>query len=84
MLPSGASTGGPSSSAGVTGGGDPKAFARYIARGYWSMIALNFADTAGLDHAIAADIKANRHYHIAQVIPYGTGTYVIYRYEPGS
>jgi Dolichyl-phosphate-mannose-protein mannosyltransferase len=84
VLPSGASTGGPTSSAGVTGGGDPKAFATYIARGYWSMIALNFADTTGLDHAIAADIKANKHYRIAQVIPYGSGTYVIYRYEPGS
>ncbi|HEY1641284.1 MAG TPA: glycosyltransferase family 39 protein [Streptosporangiaceae bacterium] len=83
VLPSGASTGGPTSSAGVTGGGDPHAFAKYIARGYWSLIALNYADTTALDHAIRADIKANPHYRTAQVIPYGTGTYVVFRYEPG-
>ena len=83
VLPSGASIGGPTAAAGVTGGGDPHAFAKYIARGYWSLIALNYADTTALDLAIHADIKANPHYRIAQVIPYGTGTYVVYRYEPG-
>ena len=82
VLPGGSSTGHPTKTAGVTGAGDPAAFARYIGEGYFSLIALNYADTTTLDHAIRADL-ARSHYHIAQVIPYGThGTYVIYRYEP--
>jgi hypothetical protein len=78
VLPSGASTGGPTGD--VTGDGNPAAFARYIARGYFSLIALNFADTTALDHAIRADLHRNPRYHITQVVPYGTGTYVIFRY----
>jgi 4-amino-4-deoxy-L-arabinose transferase-like glycosyltransferase len=82
ILPSGASTGHPAKSSGVTGAGDPAAFARYIAEGYFSLVALNFADTTALDHAIRADL-ARSHYHILQVIPYGPhGTYVIFRYTP--
>jgi hypothetical protein len=81
VLPSGASTGHPSSTAGIVGAGNPAVFARYIARGYFSLIALNFADTMSLDHAIAADIRANPRYRIVQVIPYGDGTYVIYKYK---
>ena len=41
-------------------------------RGYFSFVALNFADTTALDHAIATDLRHNPHYHIIQVIPYGT------------
>ncbi len=89
VLPSGASTGGPHESAGVTGAGDPAAYDRYIAQGYFSFVALNFADTTALDHRIAADLRRNHHYHIIQVIPYGIevapigfGTYVIWQYEP--
>jgi hypothetical protein len=78
VLPSGASTGGPASD--VTGDGNTAAFARYIARGYFSLIALNFADTTTLDHHIRHDIAANPRYHLTQVIPYGTGTYIIFRY----
>ena len=82
VLPTGASTGHPAKAAGVTGPGDPATFARYIAEGYFSLVALNYADTTTLDHTIRADLARNHHYRIAQVIPYGThGTYIIYRYQ---
>jgi Dolichyl-phosphate-mannose-protein mannosyltransferase len=87
VLPSGASTGHPTSQ-GIVGAGNPASFARYIAEGYFSLVALNFADTTPLDHAIAADLRRH-HYKPVQVVPYGIevppigqGTYVIYRYEP--
>ena len=61
----------------------------YIQEGYFSFIALNFADTTSLDKSIAADIHRNRHYHAVQVVPYGLarlapapGKYVIWQYEP--
>jgi len=63
---------------------------RYIARGYFSVIALNFTDTPALDHRIAAQLHHDLHYRIAQVVPYGTevkpyglGTYIIWRYQRG-
>jgi hypothetical protein len=82
-LPGGASTGGPTSTAGVTGEGNAGVFAEFITEGYFSVIALNFADTTALDHRIRTDIKHNHHYHLAQVIPYGPahGTYIVWRYE---
>jgi hypothetical protein len=89
VLPSGASTGGPASSAGVTGDGNPRVFATYIAKGYFSFVALNFADTTALDHRLADQLHRDSHYRTIAVIPYGTevapfgrGTYVIWRYEP--
>ena len=68
MLPGGASTGGPTG--GVVAAGNPAAFARYISQGYFSYVALNFADTTTLDHQIRADLVHSPHYHIVQVIPY--------------
>jgi Dolichyl-phosphate-mannose-protein mannosyltransferase len=89
VLASGASTGGPSSTAGVTGAGNAGVFAEFITRGYFSLLALNFADTTTLDRQIAAELRRSHHYHIIDVIPYGIevppigqGTYVIWRYEP--
>ncbi len=89
ILPSGASTGGPSSTAGVTGAGNAGVFAEFITHGYFTYIALNYADTTALDRQITADLHHNRHYHIIDVVPYGTespaagqGTYVIWRYTP--
>jgi Dolichyl-phosphate-mannose-protein mannosyltransferase len=89
VLPSGASTGGPSSQAGVVGGGNPGVFAEFIERGYFSYVALNYADTTTLDLQITKDLKDNPHYRHIAVVPYGTevppigqGTYVIWRYEP--
>jgi hypothetical protein len=61
----------------------------YIQEGYFSLIALNFADTTSLDESIVADIRRNRHYHAIEVVPYGVGPvgpapgkYVIWQYEP--
>jgi Dolichyl-phosphate-mannose-protein mannosyltransferase len=88
ILPSGGSTGHPGRAAGVVGAGNPAVFARYIQAGYFSLVALNYADTTALDHAITADLRSNPHYHIVQVVPYGIevppigqGTYVIWRYK---
>jgi hypothetical protein len=89
ILPSGASTGGPSRAAGVTGPGNAGVFAEFITRGYFSYIALNYADTTALDRQITANLRHNPHYHIIDIVPYGTeipavgqGTYVIWRYTP--
>jgi hypothetical protein len=82
VLPSGASTGGPSSTAGVTGPGNTGVFSEFITAGYFSIIALNFADTTPLDHRIANQLHQDPHYHTIAVIPYGPhGTYIIWRYE---
>ena len=80
-LPNGASKGGPSVRRGDRPG-QRGTFAEYITEGYFSLVALNFADTTGLDHQIATDLKHNHRYHLIEVIPYGTGTYVLWRYEP--
>jgi hypothetical protein len=89
VLRSGAPTGGPSTKAGVVGAGNAGTFAMYIQLGYFSIIALNFADTTSLDESIVADIRRNHHYHAIQVVPYGAGPigpqpgkYVIWQYEP--
>jgi 4-amino-4-deoxy-L-arabinose transferase-like glycosyltransferase len=89
VLPSGASTGGPSSAAGVVGGGNAGVFAVFIEEGYFSFVALNYTDTTSLDRSITTDLRHNPHYHQVDVVPYGTevppiglGTYVIWRYEP--
>ena len=75
-------------SAGLTGAGDPGVYARYIKEGYFSLVALNFTDTSGLDQQIVADLHRNRHYHLIEVVPHGIeippigkGTYNIWRYE---
>jgi Dolichyl-phosphate-mannose-protein mannosyltransferase len=82
VLPSGASTGGPAATAGVTGPGNAGVFAEFITNSYFSLVALNFADTTTLDRAIAADLRANPRYHIIDVVPYGPhGTYVIWQRE---
>jgi 4-amino-4-deoxy-L-arabinose transferase-like glycosyltransferase len=89
VLPSGADTGGPSTSAGVVGGGNAGVFAVFIEEGYFSLVALNYADTTALDYQIRTDLRRNPHYHKIEVVPYGTevppigqGTYVIWRYVP--
>jgi Na+-transporting NADH:ubiquinone oxidoreductase subunit NqrD len=87
VLPSGADTGGPSASAGVVGSGNAGVFAVFIEEGYFSIVALNYADTTALDYQITADLNHNPHYQKIDVVPYGTevppiglGTYVIWRY----
>ena len=91
MLPNGSPTGGPSDKAGVVGPGNAGTFGTKIENNYFALIALNFADTTGLDKMIAADVKKNKHYKVIEVVPYGVsmdgstpGTYIIWRYEPKS
>jgi hypothetical protein len=64
-----------------------RTFALYIDGGYFSIIALNFADTTSLDHSLATDIRQNPRYRKIQVAPYGIeipligqGTYVTREY----
>jgi 4-amino-4-deoxy-L-arabinose transferase-like glycosyltransferase len=87
----GSPTGGPSAKAGIVGAGNAGTYASYIKNGYFSLIALNFADTTGLDKVIAADVKKNKHYKVIDVVPYGIGaagstpgTYIVWRYEQAS
>jgi len=91
ILPGGTATGGPSAKAGVVGDGNAGTFAVWIARGYFSLVALNYSDTSTLDKSIAADLRRNHHYQSVQIVPYGPGpagpalgTYVIYQYERAS
>lgn len=86
MLASGASTGG---TPGILTAGNPRTFATYIASGYFSYVALNFTDTAAMDHGLATLLHRNPNYHEIDVVPYGIevkpiglGTYVIWKYEP--
>jgi 4-amino-4-deoxy-L-arabinose transferase-like glycosyltransferase len=86
VMPSGANTGGPATSAGVTGPGNRGVFAAFITHGYFSYVALNFTDTTALDHQITNDLRSSGHYRIVAVIPYGTessprGTFVVWRRE---
>jgi hypothetical protein len=87
-LPAGTYTGGPAAAASVTSAGNAPVYANYIAQGYFSLVALNFTDTTGLDRQIAADLRRNHHYHVIQVVPYGMeippigiGEYVIWQYQ---
>ena len=89
ILPSGAITGNPAAAAGAAAPGNASIFAKYIARGYFSYVALNFTDTTALDHGLATELHHNPDYHTIAVVPYGTevkpvglGTYVIWKHEP--
>ncbi|MGO9161712.1 MAG: glycosyltransferase family 39 protein [Streptosporangiaceae bacterium] len=84
ILPSGASTGGPSSQAGVTGAGNIGVYAEYVTSGYFSYVALNYADTTTFDLELTHDLRRSHRYRVAQVIPYGPGrgTYVVYQLKP--
>ncbi|HEX9065350.1 MAG TPA: glycosyltransferase family 39 protein [Streptosporangiaceae bacterium] len=87
VLPSGKNTGGPSTSAGVTGPGNKGVFEEFILQRYFSVIALNFQDTSTLDKQLNRELKHDKkHYRIVQVVPYGPwpGTYIIFqRRRPG-
>jgi hypothetical protein len=85
----GSPTGGPSQKAGVVGAGNAGTYTTYVQNGYFSLVALNFTDTSGLDKVIAAEVRANKHYKVIDVVPYGVGpdgttpgTYIIWRLEP--
>ena len=76
QLPSGHNSGVP-----VGGSGGPALYARLIRRGYFSVVALNFMATPGLDRQIAADLRRNPSYRVIAVIGYGTGAYTIWRHN---
>ena len=82
FLAAGVPTGGPSDAAGVVGAGNASIYATHIEADYFTVVALNFADTTSLDKSINADLKRNPDYHVVQIVPYGAGTYKIWRYEP--
>lgn len=73
MLPTGHSI-----SAQVGGEGDPRVYARFIRRDYFSLVALNFLSTQSLDHYIAADLDANPSYRVVAHVPYGATYYTIW------
>lgn len=81
VLPSGQSIDIPNGGQRAAGPQRAGEFARYIASGYFSFVALNFADTTALDHGIEAALHANHHYHVIDVVPYGQGPYVIWQYQ---
>ena len=79
----------PAAAAGAAAPRNASTFARYIARRYFSYVALNFTDTTALDPSLATLLHRNPPYHTIEAIPYGTevkpvglGTYVIWKYEP--
>jgi Dolichyl-phosphate-mannose-protein mannosyltransferase len=88
VLQSGASSGGPSSAAGVVGPGNAGTYQLKIEHSYFELVALNYIDTTALDLKITADLKQSHHYCVIQVVPYGdnvppigVGDYVIWQYQ---
>jgi 4-amino-4-deoxy-L-arabinose transferase-like glycosyltransferase len=59
-----------------------------IRRRYFSLIALNFGDTAAIDDRITADIRRYGGYHIVAEMPYadkfGKGQYTVWARLPGA
>jgi hypothetical protein len=63
--------------------GNPAVYRRYLARGYFSIVALNFLSTTTLDLAIADYLNNHRrHYQVIDQVRYGMSRYVIWRHEP--
>jgi hypothetical protein len=69
ILPSGAITRNPAAAGGAAAPGNASIFARYIARGYFSHVALNFTDTTALDPSLATLLHRNPRYHTIEVVP---------------
>jgi hypothetical protein len=67
----------------VTG---PAAYRAAINNHYFSLIILDFGDTAGIDHVITSDIRGAGDYHVIAEAPYwdkfGTGQFTIWAYQP--
>jgi len=58
--------------------GSPAAYAQFVARGYFCLVALNFTATPGLDRLISADLARDPRYRVVATIPYGRSNYVIW------
>jgi MFS family permease len=78
VLPSGRTIG---HVGGITDSGAPSVYARYIARGYFSLVALNFQETPQLDTRLAYDLSHNPAYKVISTVPYGQGRYIIWAYR---
>ena len=67
----------------VTG---PAAYRAAIDNHYFSLIILDFGDTASMDHSITQDIRSAGDYHVIAEAPYwdkfGTGRFTIWAYQP--
>lgn len=64
----------------------PTAYAAAIAHHYFSLIILDFGDTAPMDKLITRYIRQSGRYHVIAEAPYwdkfGTGRFTIWAYEP--
>ena len=65
----------------VNTAGDPAVYARFISRGYFSIIGLNFSATPSLDHDIEMDIIRTPGYHIIGWFSYGGTLYPVWAYK---
>lgn len=80
VLPTGRSI-----SARVGFAGNPLAYAWFISRDYFSLIALNFLATPALDSQIVTDLNRNNAYRVVARVPYGPTFYTIWeRIAPGA
>jgi hypothetical protein len=63
--------------------GNPDVYAHFIKADYFSVIALDFQATPQLDKFIADDLRRNRDYSEAAVVPYGQdGQFIIWVLDP--
>jgi hypothetical protein len=58
--------------------GDPRSYEKFIAKGYFSVIALNHGLASALDRILIGYIEKNSHYHLAAVVPYGKSGYSVW------
>jgi len=77
VLPSGRSI-----SARVSLSGNPRVYARYVRRGYFHLVALDFIATPSLDHKIATDLNNDKAYRVVAHVPYGPSDYTIWARIP--
>src|ERR1019366_5859974 len=61
VMQNAACSGGPAKTAGVVGAGNQGTFAMFIAEGYFSLVAPNFAGTTAVDHRLPAPLRHNHH-----------------------
>lgn len=79
QLTSGATTG--SSPDNVNSAGNLAAYAEFISRGYFAIIALNSNATPALDHAIEVDLSRTPGYHIIGWSSYNSTVHPIWSYK---
>ena len=65
----------------VNTAGNPVAYAEFISRGYFSIIALNFGATPALDYDIEVDLTRTPGYHIIGWFSYSGAVHPIWAYK---